>query len=173
MKRVIATILTVSFMLSVAAGLTGCFRPPKNWYKDVVAFYSEGIKTGWANEDTNTRWEVADEIKDPGNDIGYLIVDLDGDGTDEVLIGFNDGSTATKFTDVIVFSFGTGPNRLMNGSNGYYIYLCSSNVLCVDSWYGSETKRDFMTWDGKEHRFTVIDGAGKYLPMKWELTKFE
>ena len=172
MKRVIATVLMVSFMLSVVAGLTGCLKPPKNWYKDVVAFYSEGIKTGWANEDTNTRWEVADELKDPNNDIGYLIVDLDGDGTDEMLIGFNDGSTATKFTDVIVFSFGTGPNRLMNGTNGYYIYLCSSNVLCNDSWYGSQTKRDFMKWDGKNSYFTVIDGEGKYLPMKWELTEF-
>lgn len=179
MKRVIATILTVSFMLSVAAGLTGCFRAPKDWYKSTLDYYAEGVKTGWANENnvdnegTGLGWEVADEIKDPNNDIGYLLVDLDGDGTDELLIGFNDGSNATKFTDVVVFSFGTGANRLMNGTNGYYIYLCASNVLCDDSWYGSETQRSFMKWDGKNQYFTVIDGDGKYLPKKWELTKFQ
>ena len=173
MRRVIATILTVSLMLSVAAGLTGCFKAPKDWYKDVVAFYAEGEKSRWTYKDDKINWDVAQDLKDAGNDIGYLLVDLDGDGTDEMLVGFNDGSNTTKFTDVIVYSFGTGPNRLIGGGNGYYIYLCASNVLCEDSWYGSDTKRQFMKWNSKNGSFEVIEGEGKYLPKQWELTKFQ
>ena len=102
----------------------------------------------------------------------FLLVDLDEDGVDELLIGFNDGSTATKFTDVLVWHSDLGAYKLLGGGSGYYIYLCAGNVLAVDSWYGSQTERTFMTWNSKTNSFPHVDGEGKYLPMKWDLTEF-
>ena len=29
-----------------------------------------------------------------------------------------------------------------------------------------------MRWNPKGNSFTIIEGEGKYLPMKWELTEF-
>ena len=115
------------------------------------------------NEDENVYLEEDTLDKD---------YDLDEDGVDELLIGFNDGSTATKFTDVLVWHSDLGAYKLLGGGSGYYIYLCAGNVLAVDSWYGSQTERTFMTWNSKTNSFPHVDGEGKYLPMKWDLTEF-
>ena len=174
MKRAIATILTVSFLLSAVAMLSGCKPKHKKWYKSTIDYYSEGLKTGWANEDPDRQPHISSDLKvlDAARTYGYLIVDLDGDGVDELLVGFNDGSTATKFIDVIVWRTGVGPYKILSGNDGYYVYLCGGNVVRSDSWYGSETESTYMVWDSEAEYFTVIDGEGKYLPMKWELTGF-
>ena len=97
---------------------------------------------------------------------------LDGDGIDELLIGLIDDGNVTKFTNVVVRHSDLGDYCLLSGTNGYYIYLCGSNVLRVDSWYGSQTEMRYMQFNSKNNAFTVIDGEGKFLPMKWELTEF-
>lgn len=173
MKRVIAAVLTVSFLLS-AAVLSGCRRIPKDWYKATLDYYSEGMNTGWANEDPDNKVDVSADLKvlDAARTYGYLLVDLDGDGVDELLVGFNDGSNTTKFTDVIVWRRGVGAYKVLGGSGGYYVYLCAGNVIKEESWYGSATESTYMTWDSKKGVFTVIDGEGKYLPKKWNLTGF-
>ena len=174
MKRVLVAILTIAMLVTTLPGLTGCKLKNKDWYNVTLDVYREGMKTNWANEDQYTGLNISDDLKtkDPNKQIGYLLVDLDKDGVDELLVGFNDGSTATKFTDVLVWHSDLGAYKLLGGGNGYYIYLCASNVLAVDSWYGSQTQRQFMTWDSKTNSFPVIDGEGKYLPMKWDLTEF-
>ena len=178
MKRFCATSLVVVLLLVSVFSCTGCFtallkKAPKNWYEDSVEFYREGLNTGWANDDPEYRLNISKDLKDPYNkEIGYLLVDLDKDGVQEFLVGFNDGSTATKFTDVLVWHSDLGAYKLLGGGEGYYIYLCADNVLAVDSWYGSQTQREFMRWDSKQNAFPVIDGEGKYLPKKWDLTKF-
>ena len=174
MKRALSTVLVVVMLLSAVPLLSGCVHRPKNWYKEVLDYYSEGVQTGWTNEKTSLNVYPSGDMKkkDPSKKFGYLLVDLDKDGVDELLIGFNDGSTATKFTDVIVYHSDLGPYKLLGGDDGYYIYLCSNNVLAVDSWYGSQTNRDFMTWDSKTNSFPHVDGEGKYLPKKWDLKEF-
>ena len=174
MKRVLVTILVVTMLVTALPGLTGCKIKPKNWYQATLDYYSEGVKSGWANEDPSLMLNISDDLKTTSSNkqIGYLLVDLDEDGTDELLIGFNDGSNATKFTDVIVWHSDMGALKALGGGSGYYIYLCGSNVLAVDSWYGSQTQRDFMKWNSKTDSFPHVDGEGKYLPMKWDLTEF-
>ena len=105
MKRVLVTILVVTMLVTALPGLTGCKIKPKNWYQATLDYYSEGVKSGWANEDPSLMLNISDDLKTTSSNkqIGYLLVDLDEDGTDELLIGFNDGSNATKFTDVIVW----------------------------------------------------------------------
>ena len=170
MKRVASTILCVAVLLSVVYGVSGCSRKPKDWYKSALEYYSNGIKNGFTEE--NRKLFVSDDLKDPYNTPGYLLTDLDGDGVDEMLIGLISDGSYTKFTNVVVYHSDLGPYCLLGGGNGYYIYLCAGNVLRVDSWYGSETKSEYMKWNSKDNAFNVIDGEGKYMPMKWELTAF-
>ena len=174
MKRALSTVLVVIMLVSALPLLSGCVIKPKNWYKEVLAYYTEGVNTGWTNENTSLNVYPSKDMKkkDPNKKFGYLLVDLDKDGVKELLIGFNDGSNATKFTDVIVYHSDLGPYKLLGGDEGYYIYLCANNVLANDSWYGVETKRDFMVWESKSNSFPYVDGEGKYLPKKWDLTEF-
>jgi len=170
MKRVTAVAMMVTMLLSVVFGSAGCKNPNKEWYKGALEYYGNGIKNGFGEELSNLH--VAKDLKKPENKCGYLLRDLDGDGIDELLIGLIDDGIETKFTSVVVRHSDLGPYCLLSGGDGYYIYLCSNNVLRVDSWYGSATKKEYMQFDHKSNAFTIIDGEGKYLPMKWELTAF-
>ena len=163
-------------LLSAVISMSGCGLLAEGinkglWYKKTLKIYKEGLDSGWANEKDLDIF-IADELKDSGNEIGYLLIDLDEDGTQELLIGFNDGSTYTKFTDLYVYHRDMGAFQIMHGTAGSFIYLAYDNVIISDSMYGSETERTYMTWDSTWDEFTVIDGEGKYLPMKWDLTEF-
>lgn len=173
MKKLISAVLTVVMLALLIPGVTGCVGPSKNWYQSSLDYYRDVVNNG-STELTppSSSFMIQPELNDKSNEVGYLLVDLDGDKVSELLIGFNDGSNFTKFTDVIVWKPGIGPFDVLSGTDGYYSYLCASNVVCYDSWYGSQTQRKFMTWNSKENAFTIIDGEGKYLPMKWDLTSF-
>ena len=170
MKRLAASVLSVMLLMTVVFGFTGCKNHKKEWYKNCLEYYRDGIKNGFTQSFGNL--QVPDELKDKNNRIGYLLKDLDGDGIDDLLIGLIDDGIDTKFTNVIVRHSDLGDYCLLSGTNGYYIYLCSGNVLRVDSWYGSQTEKRYMQFDSKKNAFNVIEGEGKYLPMKWELTEF-
>ena len=170
MKKAASTILIFALLVSIVAGMTGCRRVPKDWYKSTLEFYGNGIKNGFTDEPRNLH--VAEELKNSAYKKGYMLYDLDGDGTDELLIGLIDGGSYTKFTSIIVYHSDLGPYCLLSGGGGYYYYLCASNVIRGDSWRGSETETRYMTFNSKSNSFTIIDGEGKYMPMKWELTEF-
>lgn len=164
MKRTLAAILTVVFLAALVPGVTSCKIIPKDWYQSTLEYYGNGIKNGFTEKYANLR--VPTELEDKNNKIGYLLTDLDKDGTNELLIGIiNDDAPATKFTNVVVCHTDLGPYCLLSGE----IYLCYDGVLCMDS-VGSD--RDYMRWNQKDNAFTMIDGEGKFLPMKWELTPF-
>ena len=138
MKRTLATVLTVAFLLALIPGITGCKIIPKKWYEETLNYYSDGIKNGFKESYSNL--SVPDDLKDSSKKKGYLLIDLDKDGVNELLIGI--------------------------------IHLCYDNVIEMDS--GIEyNKPTFMRWNQKSNSFTVIDGEGKFLPAKWELTPFE
>lgn len=170
MKKLAASVLSVMLLMTVVFGFTGCKKAKKDWYKNCLEYYRDGIKNGFTKSYGNLH--VPEELKDKNNRIGYLLRDLDGDGIEELLIGLIDDGTDTKFTNVIVRHSDLGDYNLLAGSGGYYIYLCSQNVLRVDSWYGSKTKMEYMKFDSKSNAFTIVEGEGKYLPLKWELTEF-
>ena len=171
MKKIIATALSVVLLASVVIGSTGCMsKAKKEWYKETLEYYRDGVKNGFKEE--INKLDVPDELKDGKHRIGYLLRDLDGDKVDELLIGIIDDDINTKFTNVVVRHGDLGPYCLISGTNGYYTYLCSDNVLLHESWRGSDTEKRFMRWDHKSNAFTIIEGEGKYLPMKWELTEF-
>ena len=167
MKRTLAAILTVAFLAVLVPAVTGCKIIPKKWYQSTIDYYRDGIKNGFDKELQNLH--VPAELKDKNNQPGYLLIDLDKDGTDELLIGLiDDDASVTRFTNVIVCHTGLGgPYSLLSGGE---IYLCYDGVICTESWGGGQ---EFMRWNQKDNAFTIIDGEGKFLPMKWELTPFE
>ena len=88
MKRTLATVLTVAFLLALVPGITGCKIIPKKWYEPTLSYYSDGIKNGFTEEYGNLL--VPSDLKDSSVKKGYLLADLDNDGVDELLIGLID-----------------------------------------------------------------------------------
>ena len=163
--------MTASLIVAVLACSTGCAKSAnKEWYKGVLEYYGNGVQNGFTEKHSNLN--VPQELEDKSNKIGYLLRDLDGDGIDELLIGLIDDGYDTKFTNVVVRHSDLGPYCLLSGSDGHYIYLCSDNVIYMKNQYVTVDYTDFMRWQSKSNSFQHIEGEGKYLPMKWELTAF-
>lgn len=171
MKRTVSVILAVTFLTLTAVLSTGCFkkRVPKNWYQVTLDYYTEGVRTNWANEDPSLRLSISADLKDYSKKRGYLLVDLDNDGVDELLVGYNDSSNFTVFTDVIVWHSDLGAYKLLGAGNGSYIGLCQDNVLVMKDNY----EKKYLKWQSKSNSFLSVDGEGKYLPTKWDITYFK
>ena len=171
MRKVTSSILILSLLASVVFGMAGCKKSAlKNWYNEPLEFYGNGIRYGFTEEPTN--YTVSQILKDKSYKKGYLLQDLDGDGVDELLIGIIDDGTYTKFTSVIVYHSDLGPYCLISGGENSFIYLCAGNVLMMDDNFINDPELKYMKFSSKDNAFTYIEGEGKYLPMKWELTEF-
>ena len=171
MRKVTASILILSLLVSVVFGMTGCKKAAlKDWYKEALEFYGDGIRYGFHDEPQN--YTVSPALKNKSYQKGYLLHDLDGDGVDELLIGIIDGGSYTRFTSVIVYHSDIGPYCLLSGGEDTFIYLCNGNVLMMDDNYINDPQLKYMKFSSKSNAFTYIEDEGKYLPMKWELTEF-
>ena len=171
MKKAIALVMTASLIVAMLACSSGCMKQAnKEWYKGVLEYYGNGVKNGFTEKHSNL--QVPSELEDKNNKCGYLLKDLDGDGIDELLIGLIDDSSQTKFTNVIVRHSSLGPYCLLSGSGGHYIYLCYDNVIYMKNQFVTADYTDYMVWQSKSNSFQHIEGEGKYLPMKWDLTAF-
>jgi len=161
MKRILSLVLACIF-------LTGCGHfAPKDWYKDTLKYYEEGFGSDWKTERSDLR--VCDEMKDKKYKFGYLIIDLDNDGTDELLLGFNEDGV-TKFTDLYIWHSDIGAFRIVSSGYEYYMYLCDDNIIREDSWYGSNTKTRYYKFISKDNALLNVDSGS--LPRECELTYF-
>ncbi|SCW70275.1 hypothetical protein SAMN02910456_02681 [Ruminococcaceae bacterium YRB3002] len=170
-RKTISILLASATLMSLAGcGIIGKKSIPEEWYKDAIEYYRDAAQNGAANE--STEFFISSDMRDPGSGtkFGYTLVDLDGDGAEELLIGIVDDDSHTKFTNVVVYHSDLGPYCLLSGGEGYYIYLCNDNCLREDSWYGSETKTQYMKYNHENNAFTIVEG--KYLAKKVELTPF-
>lgn len=61
-------------------------KVPKEWYVTTRDMYIEEFKAGWPNENGDIR--PLEEYRDKSKKFGYYLVDLDGDGNDEFLVGY-------------------------------------------------------------------------------------
>ncbi len=170
MKKATAAVLLAALLVMMVPGITGCKKAPNEWYKDTLEYYRNGVNNGFTTSYRNLA--VSEELKDKNYKIGYLLIDLDKDGTDELLLGLIDDGYVTKFTSVIVAHSDLGPYCLLSGSKDAHIYLCADNVLMMESVRGLTKERKYMKWNSKSNAFNNIDGEGKYLGKKWDLTPF-
>lgn len=183
----ISTILTV-------AVCTACGnKAPKEWYKDTIAYYQDGISKGWdkvepedykltgavkveayvvgADGKKSTSGVTVTDGTDSGDKLGYLLKDLDGDGVDELLIGLINDAPQTQFSDVIVWNSDLGATHVMGGSSDHYIYLYNDGTLISESFFGGTM--DAMKYSSEDNAF-VDAGTGSLTSAgKFELTPFQ
>ena len=164
MKRFTKIFLVAMTLAFVLTGCGGSYVP-EDWATENINYYKVGFKDQWKHEDSD--YIICPEMKDPNTKFGYLLTDLDGDGGDELLIGIIDDAKETKFCDLIIYHKDLGPTRSFSCGDGYYFYLCAGNVIKMDSWYGSETKTEYMKYDSSGNSFPVIDSTA--MPKKFDL----
>ncbi len=145
-------------------------KVPENWYEGTIDYLDKGFSSGWKNADEDAN--ISDELRDSNNKFGYLLKDLNGDGADEVLVGLIDNGSVTKFTDIYVWHRDFGPTRIWSTGEGYYIYLCEDNILRSDSWYGSQTRTEYMKFNTEEESFLILSPDTEPTPGKYQLTPF-
>ena len=161
-KRVIALTLALMFLLSIqGCKMTDDIKAyvPDEWYKETLESYKNGFACGWKSNPDNIN--VSDEMLDEKNKFGYLLVDLNGDGYDELLIGLMDGAKETKFTDLWIWHVNFGATNSFHCGDGYYMYLDDNKVIKMESWYGSETKIEYMKYNKEDEAFTILEDGGK------------
>lgn len=148
--------------------LRSCLMAPKDWYQMTLRYYKDGYGCSWSNERPDLK--VYDVLKNRPSKSGYLLTDLDGDGDDELLIGFTDIAGATRFTDIYTWTRSDGAHRALTRGDGCYIYLCADNVLRVDSSNGAVIISRFFKYDHKSDSFKEVDG--EYAPKIMDLHSF-
>lgn len=168
MKKYYKLLAPLLAAVVLAVSLHGCFLAPKDWYLMTLRYYREGYACGWSNERPDIK--VYDVLKRRPSKAGYLLTDLDGDGDNELLIGFTDIAGATRFTDVFAWSRADGAYHALSKNEGCYIYLCADNILRVDSSNGVTTMSRFLRFDHKSNSFQEVDG--EYAPMMIGLESF-
>ena len=157
-----------ALILAAVLFLTGCSLPPsKDWYKETLEYYRQGFDSDWKTERNDLT--VCDEMRDKNYKFGYLVTDLDKDGTDELLIGFNEDGV-TKFTELYIWHSDKGSFRIIGAGGGYYMYLCDDGIIKEDSWYGSATKTQYYKYVSKDNALLVVGSGGQ--PGQYELTDF-
>lgn len=162
-------ILAIGLAAIILTGvIRSCLIAPKDWYQMTLRYYKEGYSSSWSNERPDLK--VYDVLKNRPSKSGYLLTDLDGDGDDELLIGFTDIAGATRFTDIYTWTRSDGAHRALTRGDGCYIYLCADNVIRVDTFSGADVVSQFLKYDHKSDSFTEVNG--EYAPKIMNLNSF-
>lgn len=179
MNKKLVIVLSITIFLMIAIFAISYFliygtqkmrkKGPKEWYGTTRDIYIQNFKEGWTNENPDIR--PLEDYKDKSKKFGYYLVDLNDDGTLEFLVGFDNGTKATVFTDVYIWHKDFGPTRILNGGVDLYYYLCTDKSIKEDLDWGKNSETRFMKYNKEENSFTIIEKGGE--PMKVELTYFE
>ena len=150
----------------VAVLLTGCItvrKAPSDWYNEIIDFYQTGYTTGvW--DETTTRSATADQ-KSRLYTYGYLIHDIDGDGTDEFLVGVPSAGP-TRFTNLYIWHNDLEEGMcLLQGD----IYLCEDHLIRMDNSDGTST---YYTFNSRNNCFTPQNDITTSTPRHFDLTLF-
>lgn len=168
MNKYYKILAAVMALIVLAVGIDKYRSAPKDWYVMTLRYYVDGYADGWANERPDIK--VYDVLKNRPSKSGYLLTDLDGDGNDELLIGFVDIAGATRFTDIYVWKRDEGAYHALTRGEGCYIYLCADNILRIDTSNGVSVVSNFVRYNHKTHGFDPV--SGEYAPKIVDIRSF-
>lgn len=176
MKKVIKKIAVTAALTFTLFSLMGCGlvksmkgKVPDEWYDVTRDLYIKAFSENWSG--TYGEVQAIEDYTDKSKKFGYYLVDLDGDGNDEFLVGFDDGSKATAFTDVYIWHSDFGAFRIFFGGGGStYYYLCTDKTIKETSFYGNQPTERFLKYNKEGNSFEILEKGGE--PMKVELTYF-
>lgn len=196
MKKV--TLLISTMLLAVtSAGCSVGSKIPKEWYKESIEYFRDGISKGWDQADPE-KYHVKETVRvsayvvgadgerkdgvtvssgpeeyaDDSNRFGYLLKDLDGDGAQELLVGLINDSPETQFMDLCVWNSDFGATHVLSCGDGDYLYLCDDGTLIQESSFGGESE-EYMKYSSETNSFEIIENDGTKRAGRYELTPFE
>ncbi len=170
-KKTLKKVIVATLSFGMIFATTGCGKKaPDNWYEEVRQYYQDGFDDGWTHNVTQI--VMKEEYKDKSLKFGYYIIDLDGDGTDEFLIGYDNGTKPTIFTDVFIYHSDFGPHDIFSGGNDIIYYLCDDNTIYEEFYMGSVPYTRYLKCQaGEDNSFLEVDSGGEFRTV--QLTYFE
>ena len=155
-------------LLAASVLFTGCNAGSGGhggWYEEIVDFYQDGYTTHDWSEETTLIY-ASPEQKTALYNFGYLATDIDGDGTDEFLVG-RLNTSPTMFTNLYIWH-----NDLHEGTCllGGTIYLCGDNLIRMDQGDGTTV---YYSFNSSSNSFSYRTDVTNAQPMSYTLTPFD
>ena len=154
------------WLLIVCLLLAGCSKktedllaePPEPTlapgYQNILDAYTEAIRDGWDGQrmmDAGLNFMVVQGgFADPGKDLGYAVVDLDGDGREELLIGtrVTDEFSGKMILSCYVLEDGEAPRLLFESWERNRFYYAGENRFAnVGSSAWDDSFQTTLTWE--------------------------
>lgn len=144
-------------------------------YSDRIAFIVDSMQIGWTGLAEPSDFNLSSIYKDNFGqaDFGFVRIDLDGDGIDELLIGETTADGQTVFYDIFTV---IGENSMVSLASGgekqrYYIDT-NNNIVCEGTLGAAESSVDcYQLKDGKLMIVSgySADAAAPYQPFTLDL----
>ncbi|SEP93993.1 hypothetical protein SAMN02910369_00934 [Lachnospiraceae bacterium NE2001] len=165
-KRIGVAVLAFGLLMTSGCGK----KAPDDWYMEVEQYFEAGFKDGWSHDVQSVI--MKDEYKDKDLKFGYYVIDLDNDGTDEFLVGYDNGTKPTVFTDIFIYHSDFGPHEIFSGGNETIYYLCNDNTIYEEFYIGKTAYTKYMKCQaGSDNSFLVVESGGE--PRIVPLTYFD
>lgn len=107
-------------------------------YAGIVDLYSEAIQEDWSEEELSLYGvnELTEEMETPEN-VGYVFMDLNSDGTEEMLIGPVEGRGYGKGAVFAIYEMVDGePVEVASSEKDGMFYICEEGVIRREKIYG-------------------------------------
>ena len=142
---------------------------PKDWYAATRDIYEKEFKEGWSSDNSSVR--PLEAYKDKSRKFGYYLIDLDGDGNDEFLVGYDNGTKPTVFTDLYIWHPDVGSFRILNVDDGMALYLCTDKTIKMVDGEGTSEEIRYFKYIKEDHALENLQSGGE--PMMVNLTYFD
>lgn len=107
-------------------------------YAGIADLYTDAIREDWSEEELSLYGinELTGEMEKPEN-VGYLFMDLNSDGTDEMLVGPVEGRSYGKGAVFAIYEMEDGePVEIASSEKDGMFYICEEGVIRREMIYG-------------------------------------
>ncbi len=139
-------------------------------YSDKIAFIVDSMQINWSESAEPSDFNLSSIYKDNFGqaDFGFVRIDLDGDGIDELLIGETKADGTNVFYDIYTVIVGKSMVSIASGGENQRYYIDMNNRIICESSTGAEC---YQLKDGKLMIVSgySADAAAPYQPFTLDL----